>query len=169
MFANTTRHTVNVNNNKRRFGQEWKVFLHLLPAWTWGMLTSWNVIWLSLELGTAEVYCGKDSNTKWNERQHFDERSFFAGTTCPLRFLSENTILEMIRNLKNDQYQFIVDRYQLSLVIIHKKEVNKTRNYQSMSKDNNKVEWQNKKEKTRKHWKSVQVKWNLTFIVAIKT
>ena len=45
----------------------------------------------------------------------------------------------MIKNLKNDQYQFLVDRYQLSLVIILKR-VNKTRNYQSMSKDNDKIE-----------------------------
>ena len=145
MLADTTRHTVNVNNNnKRRFGQEWKVFLHLLPAWTLrGMLTSRNVIWLSLELGTAEVYCGKDSNTKWNERQHFDERSFSGDYLSPPLSIRKHN-LGNDKNLKNDQYQFIVDRYQLSLVIILKR-VNKTRNYQSMSKDNDKVEWQNKK------------------------
>ena len=41
------------------------------------------VIWSSLELGTAEVYCGKDSNIKWNERQHFDEISFFGDCLSP--------------------------------------------------------------------------------------
>ena len=118
------------NHNKRRFG----------PAWTLrGILTSrnlssgraWN--WALLKFIVARTVTPNEM------KDSILMKEVSLGTACPLHFLSENTILEMIKNLKNDQYQFLVDRYQLSLVIILKR-VNKTRNYQSMSKDNDKIE-----------------------------
>ena len=104
------------NHNKRRFGREWKVlFLHLWPAWTLrGMLTSrnmssgraWN--WALLKFIVARTVTSNEM------KDSILMKEVSLGTACPHRFLSENTILEMIRNLKNDQYQFLVDRYQLS-------------------------------------------------------
>ena len=128
-----------LNNSNKRFGWEWKVlFLAccLLGALR-GMLTSrntssgqaWNRALLKFIVATTVTP---------NERQHFDERSFFGDCLSPPLSIRKHS-LGNDKEFKEWPKPILVDRSQLSLVIILKR-VNKTRNYQSMSKDNDKIE-----------------------------
>lgn len=74
------------SSTKRKFGWEWKVlFLRFLPAWSpeGRPNIQKRVIWSSMDWALLKFTVAKNSNTKWHERQHFDERSFFGDYLCP--------------------------------------------------------------------------------------
>lgn len=67
-----------------------------------------RVIWSSMDWALLKFTVAR-TVTPNDMKDNILMKEVSLGTTCALHLLSGNTILEMIRNLKNDQYQFLTE------------------------------------------------------------